>query len=162
MSSIDTSEEKRQHPYGPFAVAVVFYVVGVTLFSIWIYLEHRAVASAIPAAQRGSFNRVALAEGFEGIFLFLMAFVLILLHSRAKAFFANREHEINIQLQRNYEKLKKHEHELQDAVKDLERFNAVTIHREERIIELKAEVNELLSEQNQPLRYTESLQEKAD
>ena len=79
-----------------------------------------------------------------------------------RLFFANREHEINIQLQRDYEKLKKHEHELQDAVKDLERFNAVTIHREERIIELKDEVNELLSEQNQPLRYTESLQEKAD
>ena len=147
---------KNHHHYGSFAVAVVFYVVGVTIFSGWICLEHHWLARSMAMPPHSIFSRVALIEGIEGVFLLIMAFTLIFLHARAKNSSAKHERTMNIKLQREFEKLKEHEIELQDAIRDLERFNALTTNREERIVELKREVNRLLTEQERPLRYSVS------
>ncbi len=45
------------------------------------------------------------------------------------------------------------EEELQRQVKELQRWHDVTIGREDRIIELKNEVNDLLKETGRPCRY---------
>ena len=45
------------------------------------------------------------------------------------------------------------EAELEDAIRDLERFNAITLGREDRIIGLKAEVNTLLEQMKRKKRY---------
>ncbi|MBN2162423.1 MAG: hypothetical protein JXR25_02915 [Pontiellaceae bacterium] len=148
---------KQDHPYGRFAVAVAVYVVGVSIFSGLIYLEHHSLACSVATPSYSIFSHVALIEGTERVFLFIMAFILVFLHTRAKNSSAKHEREINIKLQREFEKLKEHEAELQDAIRDLKRFNVVATNREERIVELKAEVNRLLKEQKRPDRYAITL-----
>jgi hypothetical protein len=60
---------------------------------------------------------------------------------------------MNAKLRDDYQKTKKHESELQDANRDLQRFNAMATGREQRILELKDEVNTLLQEMQKPKRY---------
>jgi DNA-binding NtrC family response regulator len=45
------------------------------------------------------------------------------------------------------------EQEIQNQLHELRRWHEATLGREERILELKLEVNELLAQQNQPARY---------
>lgn len=89
-----------------------------------------------------------------GIFLYAMAFPLIMLYHFAQARSSQETAELHALLQQDYTKLKERETELEDAIHDLERFNAVAIGRESRIIELKAEVNTVLEQMGQHKRYT--------
>lgn len=88
-----------------------------------------------------------------GIFLYAMAFPLLVLYHRAQARSSQETADLNTLLQQDFHKLKEREAELEDAIHDLERFNAVAIGRESRIIELKAEVNTLLEQMKQHKRY---------
>jgi len=89
----------------------------------------------------------------KSFFLLLMACPLMLLYSTALQKSNRALSVLNQKLRNDVEKRKKRESELKDAIRDLERFNAITVGREKRIIELKAEVNELLKELNRPPRY---------
>lgn len=88
-----------------------------------------------------------------GIFLYAMAFPLIVLYRCAQTRSSQETAELHTLLQQDFTKLKERETELEDAVHDLERFNAVAIGRESRIIELKAEVNTVLEQMGQHKRY---------
>ncbi len=89
----------------------------------------------------------------NGIFLHLMAFPLIVLYARARLKSAKKLSELNKRLQQDVAKRSDRESELEDAIHDLERFNALVIGREGRIIELKAEVNTLLVQMKREKRY---------
>lgn len=88
-----------------------------------------------------------------GMLLYAMAFPLIVLYHCAQARSSQETADLNTLLQQDFSKLKERETELEDAIHDLERFNAVAIGRESRIIELKAEVNTLLEQMKQHKRY---------
>jgi hypothetical protein len=89
----------------------------------------------------------------NGLFLLIMAFPLIALYNRAQTTSSRTLEELNGRLKKDFVKLKERETELEDAIRDLERFNAVAVGRENRIIELKAEVNALLEQMNRQKRY---------
>ncbi|VGO17662.1 hypothetical protein PDESU_06263 [Pontiella desulfatans] len=95
----------------------------------------------------------AIRKAASGLFLLLMAVPLVLLYNQAQLRASKELAVLNSQLKQDVEGRKERESELQDAIHDLERFNAVTAGRENRIIELKAEVNELLQQVNRPQRY---------
>jgi septal ring factor EnvC (AmiA/AmiB activator) len=82
-----------------------------------------------------------------------MAGLLITLYHRAQSKASQQMEELNSQLQNDCQKLKVRETELKEAIRDLERFNTVSVGRENRIIELKNEVNALLEEMNRTQRY---------
>jgi hypothetical protein len=88
-----------------------------------------------------------------GMLLYAMAFPLIVLYHYAQARLSQETADLNTLLQQDFSKLKEREAELEDAIHDLERFNAVSIGREGRIIELKAEVNTLLEQMKLTKRY---------
>lgn len=88
------------------------------------------------------------------LFLHIMAFPLIILFNRAHAKTTEETENLNIELQQDVIRQKAREAELEDAILDLERFNAVALGRENRIIELKGEVNILLAQDNRQKRYT--------
>lgn len=90
----------------------------------------------------------------NGVFLLIMAFPLVALYTRARVKSSQQLATLNNRLQQEVELQKKREAELKDAIHDLERFNAVAVGREGRIIELKAEVNTLLKQAGKPKRYT--------
>ena len=98
-------------------------------------------------------NLLAWRTAGIGIALYVMVFPLIILYHFAQKRSSRQSAELNARLQEDFIKLKERESELEDAIGDLERFNAVAIGRESRIIELKAEVNTLLEEMNREKRY---------
>ncbi len=139
-------QHEVQHSYRRFGWAVAFYVIGVLAFSTLSYITHgRAAKSAL--------NQVAVIESLESVFMLAMAFVLIILYHRARAKSMHQVEDLNRKLKTDFQKLKEHESELEDAIHDLERFNALATGREQRILELKDEVNQLLQETNRPMRY---------
>jgi hypothetical protein len=89
----------------------------------------------------------------NGLFLLIMAFPLVALFHRARVRSSKQMAELNTLLYQDLEKQKEREIELKDAIHDLERFNAVAVGRESRIIELKAEINALLKQMNRAIRY---------
>lgn len=95
----------------------------------------------------------AVSKGTASIFLLMLAVPLVVLYSRAQDRAAQQMAKLNARLQEDVEDQKEREDELKDAIRDLERFNAVTVGRENRIIELKAEVNTLLEQMNRKKRY---------
>jgi hypothetical protein len=99
-------------------------------------------------------STLALRSVGIGIFLYVMAFPLIVLYNFAQAKSSRETADLHEMLQRDYATLKERESELEDAIRDLERFNTVAIGRESRIIELKAEVNTLLEQMKQQKRYS--------
>jgi hypothetical protein len=99
-------------------------------------------------------RNLALRSVGIGIFLYIMAFPLILLYKIRQTKSSRESAEFHELLQQDYAILKEREIELEDAIHDLERFNTVAIGRESRIIELKAEVNTLLEQMKQQKRYS--------
>ena len=99
-------------------------------------------------------RNLALRSVGIGIILYVMAFPLIVLYNLAQAKSSRESTELHERLQKDYATLKERETELEDAIHDLERFNTVALGRENRIIELKAEVNTLLEQMKQQKRYT--------
>jgi len=98
-------------------------------------------------------HALAMRTMATGIFLYAMALPLILLYNRTQTKAARIMAELNAQLQQDVTQQKAREAELEDAIHDLERFNAVAIGREHRIIDLKAEVNTLLEQMKRKKRY---------
>ena len=96
---------------------------------------------------------LALRTLLISIFLYAMAFPLIALYNRTHEKVARKLAELNTRLQQDAIKQKAREVELEDAIRDLERFNAITLGREDRIIGLKAEVNTLLEQMKRKNRY---------
>lgn len=94
-----------------------------------------------------------------GLFLHIMAIPLIVLFNRAQAKTAQATEALNAQLQQDAIKQKAREAELEDAIHDLERFNAVATGRENRIIQLKCEVNTLLAQEDRKNRYAVDAEE---
>ncbi len=100
-----------------------------------------------------SIQRLALRMVAIALFLHVMAFPLILLYSRIHKKTAEKMTAINLQLKQDFIQQKEREAELEDAIQDLERFNAMAVGREDRIIELKSEVNTLLKQMKREKRY---------
>lgn len=155
MKNRNTKPE-MEHPYRRFGMAVAIYVIGVFGFSTWSYFAHRADPAAVHLPEfepNNHLGKVAFIEGLEGLFLLAMAFILIALYHRARTQSMRQMEKLNAKLRTDFEQLKKHDTALEDAIQDLERFNAMATGREQRVLELKAEVNALLQEMNQPKRY---------
>jgi hypothetical protein len=132
--------------YGPIRMAVSYRAVTDRVgYAIQICNSARSVHESLSA--------LAIRTAAIAVFLCAMAVPLIMFYNLAQARSARRTAELNARLQEDYIKLKEREGELQDAIRDLERFNAVAIGREGRIIELKAEVNALLGQMQQDKRY---------
>jgi hypothetical protein len=98
-------------------------------------------------------RNLAIRKTGEGFFLLMMVFPLIVLFNQTHKKTAAELEHLNTLLQQDVELQKSREKELKDAIHDLERFNSVSAGRESRIIELKAEVNDLLQQLNQNDRY---------
>jgi len=132
--------------YGPLRLAIRYHPLSPnTGYAL-------AVGQNVDAANT-YLRRQAIQSGISGLFLIAMVFPLILLYNHARAQTTRQLAELNAQLQRDFIKQKKREAELEDAIRDLERFNSVTLGRENRIIELKAEVNTLLKQMKREKRY---------
>lgn len=95
----------------------------------------------------------AAEDAAKGLFLFIMAYPMILLYNRAQQMTGKQLEALNVKLRNDVEQQRHRENQLEEAVRDLERLNAVTVGRENRIIALKQEVNTLLQELERPVRY---------
>lgn len=93
--------------------------------------------------------RIAVA----GSIMLLLVILLVIIFRRTQRFATRDVVQMNQRLKAEIDLQKSKEAELKDAINDLERFNAVSAGRETRIIELKAEVNELLQQLNRSKRY---------
>jgi len=124
------------------------------------YHATSAQAGYALVAARGTRNinrllrALAVRTMLSSIFLYAMAFPLIALYNRTLAKTAREMAGLNTRLQQDFDRQKIREAELEDAIRDLERFNAITLGRENRIIGLKAEVNTLLEQMKRKKRYT--------
>ncbi len=96
---------------------------------------------------------LAVRTMLTSIFLYAMAIPLIALYNRTLAKTTRETANLNTRLQQDFAGQKIREAELEDAIHDLERFNAITLGREDRIIGLKAEVNTLLEQMKRKKRY---------
>jgi len=152
------TDTTHNHAGKRFAGAVVLYLAGIMAFSGWSYYEHREIldqnTGMEEAMRREQINRTALVEGAEVLFLIAMLFPIIALYHQARARSLHQVEALNTKLKHDNDQLKAHDTELEAAIQDLERFNALANGRELRIIELKSEVNTLLEKLNQPKRYT--------
>lgn len=112
-----------------FGVAVVIYIAGIVTLSC--VNDHLAM----------------------GLILFALALPLIVFGTQICCCSSKKINELTDQMQRDVNKNGQREDELKEAIHDLQRFNAVAMNRENRIIELKDEVNKLLVRLNEEKRY---------
>ncbi len=131
---------------GELRVAIRYHPISAdTGYAILVALQTRDVKQLI--------HTLAIRTIAIGVFLYAMAFPLILLYNHTQVKSARKTADLHAQLQQDFIKQKERETELEDAIRDLERFNHVAVGRETRIIELKAEVNTLLERMKQKKRY---------
>lgn len=133
-------------PQGSVRVAVAYDAETPHRGSAYIVVQHSSII-------KEELNDQMLRVTAAGIGMLILAMPLIILLKRSKKETAFDLSMINDQLQHDMNQQKSREDELKDAIRDLERFNAVSAGRESRIIELKAEVNDLLGELNRTKRY---------
>jgi hypothetical protein len=149
--------QNRKKPRGSFALAIVAYVLGVAVFSLWSYAAQRGMLleySGLNAVRTNALLRgMAIRHGIAGMSLLALAVPLVVRYNRARSRAAEELAQLNARLQEDVENRKGREDELRDAIRDLERFNAVATGRENRIIELKNEVNALLEQMNRGKKY---------
>ncbi len=132
--------------YGPLHVAVRYCALSPT--------NGYAVAVSQNIERYNTQMRsLALHTEAIGLFLVAMAFPLIFLYNQTLKKSTRQLGDLNARLQQDLARRKKREEQLRDAIHDLERFNAVALGREKRIIELKAEVNTLLEQMKRQKRY---------
>lgn len=113
-----------------------------------------ALVVARDTTQANRFVRtLAIQATATGLFLLLMAFPLIFLYNRSQRKSAQKLTTLNAQLKFDFSKQKEREAELEEAIHDLERFNALSVGREMRMIELKVEINTLLEEMHRTQKY---------
>jgi hypothetical protein len=156
MGNGHTDPEVKQ-AYRSCGAAMTTLVLGMIGFAAWSLSGLPAVPASDDTVwlriKHYALNRIVLVEGLEAAFMLLMAGILIVLCRRARTRSLQHIQEMNAKLRDDYQKTKKHESELQDANRDLQRFNAMATGREQRILELKDEVNTLLQEMQKPKRY---------
>ena len=132
--------------YGELRLAIRYHTISSdTGYALMVARNTRNVNQLIRALARRTVT--------TGVFLYAMAFPLIFLYNRTHTKTAQEMANLNTRLQQDVIKQKEREVELEDAVRDLERFNALAVGRENRIIELKAEVNTLLEQMKREKRY---------
>jgi hypothetical protein len=150
-----TPRNKKRRAYGWFAFACIMYTLGVAVYMTFSYHHQRnAILSARHMEHCGELLDGLLLRKLVGsAFMLIMAFPLAASYNRARAVEQKKLAALDSQLEKDFETLKERETELQDAIQDLERFNALTLGRESRIIELKAEVNTLLEQMDRKKRY---------
>jgi len=160
MNVYNINPEKK-NPYRRCGMAMAIYTFGVTSFAaLNISLHHTGMAAnggSVFCIGRFELSRIDLFECVETIFLLTMAFVFISQYRRAKSQSVQGIEEINLRLRLDYQKLQKNKTALEEAMRELERFNTMAMGREQRILELKSEVNALLQEANQAKRYNTAL-----
>lgn len=90
--------------------------------------------------------------------LILLALPLVVVTRRTERLLTLESEALNARLMQDVSMQQTREKELREALSDLERFSSVSVGRESRIMDLKAEVNELLEQMHQGKRYnTESI-----
>lgn len=132
--------------YGEIRIAIRYHPISTD--TGYFILVARSTHHMHPLIRTLAIRTVAI-----GMLLYAMAFPLIVLYNRTHARSARETAKLHARLQQDFIKQKEREVELEDAICDLERFNNVAIGRENRIIELKAEVNTLLEQINRQKRY---------
>ncbi len=151
------TDPEIKNAYRSCNVAMTVFIMGMLGFAAWSLSVHQAEpgseATLWLRIKNCALNRVTLIEGLETVYLLTMAGILIVLYRRARVRSLQHIQEINATLKQDFQKTKKHESELQEAMRDLQRFNAMATGREQRILELKDEVNSLLQELNRQKRY---------
>lgn len=154
MSKPTAEEEEHSHTRGRFALASAIYVIGVVAYCAWSYGQYRYATSHHGEPTDSMLHEQAIRTIAGGFFLLAAAFFPMLsLYRHAQAMAARATARHNRKLQQDMERQKQREAQLKDAMRDLERFNAMAVGRENRIIELKGEVNTLLEQMNQKKRY---------
>ena len=145
------------HPYRAGLIALAVYLTGIALFAAWSLLlneaDMQAVVEPLLYVKGFPLGTAALVESLELVFLFAMAFTFLRLYRRARQSSLHQAEQYNARLKKEYQHLKQREKKLEEAVRDLERFSAMATGREQRILDLKEEVNALLQEHDQPIRY---------
>lgn len=147
------------NPYRSCGTAVMILTLGVIVFTVWSFLQHLIPLNTdAPLLNINGYpiSISTMSSLAELLFLIIMAAVLVSLFRRAKLESTAQVDQKSAKLKRDLNKLEKRESELEKSIRDLERFNAVAMGREHRILELKDEVNALLQEQNKPNRYNTS------
>lgn len=90
---------------------------------------------------------------FATIVLSILALPLVLAARQTERLLTMESEANNVRLRQDVSIQQTKEKELREALSDLERFSSVSAGRESRIIELKAEVNELLEQTRMKKRY---------
>jgi len=141
-------------PYSMAARICILGVLGLTAASFFLH-QSNLESAATPLFAVGGYplSAGALCACLEITFLLVMAGLFAVLHHRAGKWSQQQAEEGSGRLKQELSRQKDREKELEVAIKDLERFNAMAMGREQRILELKHEVNLLLQEKNQPNRY---------
>lgn len=135
------------HPsYGAERYAIIFKAINA--YSGYVYIAEQERGHTQKQLADQMLRSAAAALG-----MVVMAIPLITLFSRTQRSVAKNLSQMNSRLQNDMESQKSRESELKEAISDLERFNAVSAGRETRIIELKAEVNNLLEQMGKSKRY---------
>ncbi|MCF7817483.1 MAG: hypothetical protein K9M54_06355 [Kiritimatiellales bacterium] len=143
------SASELKWPRALFVIAAATYLLGVVGYCLWIYYDHPI--DAMEPAPLQAHARRSVATGF---FLLITAILpMVALYRYAYTAAARSTAQLNAELKQKVARQKEREAELQDAIRDLERFNAVAVGRENRILELKNEVNTLLEQQHRQKRY---------
>jgi hypothetical protein len=142
---LSITKQSKEHPYRLFGIGVAVYVAGAVGFSAWSAIAHQG--------QEAARNIYPLIEGLRNAFLLTMGITLIMLYHRARRKCTCQQRALSAKLKSDFAKLKKQKTQLEDAIRDLERFNALATGREERMLELKNEVNALLQEFGRTKRY---------
>lgn len=127
-------------------------------YAIRFKAEQKGCGIAFLVAQERTMLKEELADQAwllfaAGLGMLFLATPLISLFNRTRKTAEAELSSMNISLHHDIDQQQSREEELKDAISDLERFNAVSAGRESRIIELKAEVNELLQQLKREKRY---------
>ena len=125
--------------------AAVIYAAGIAAFSIW---QYRRDLASFPDA-----GDLAIRHTANALILCAVALPLFILSYRAVRNPASATPAADDRQKEERARLDDLEAELQEALRDIGRFHAGAISREDRIIELKTEVNELRKRLNEPKRY---------
>jgi len=94
-----------------------------------------------------------LLEGTQALFCILAVTLAVVFYAMATKATVSELNSRNTKLEEELQLQKTKEQKLREIIHDSERFNALTLRREERIIQLKSEVNELLARMQQEKRY---------
>ena len=157
METLNPNPSTEGNPYRVYVLAVKLCILGAISFTAFSFLLHQnhPESGAAPLLNIKGYTvcTAALVECLETVYLLIMACILGVFYRRANKRHRKQQEEYKAQLKQELRGQKHRETKLEHAIKDLERFNAMAMGREQRILELKTEINNLLQEQDRPKRY---------